>query len=99
MEDELLARWRDILGERLLVVDYEALAAGPEQEIRRILSHCGLAEEPQAFAPHETRRAVATSSVMQVRQPINRNAIGAAEPYREYLQPFIAAYLGPAGAT
>lgn len=68
--------------------------AEPEQWTRTILAHCRLAEEPQVFAPHENRRAVMTTSVMQVRKPINRAGIGSAEPYREFLQPFIEAYYG-----
>jgi hypothetical protein len=31
---------------------------------------------------------------MQVRRPINRAGIGLAEPYREFLEPFIKAYYG-----
>lgn len=92
LEDRLLEQWRDILGERLLVVPYEALVTDAEVWIRRIVAHCGLAEEPQVFAPHENKRPVMTASVMQVRRPINRDGVGAAEPYREFLQPFIDAY-------
>jgi tetratricopeptide (TPR) repeat protein len=92
IEDELLARWRQILGERLLIVPYEALVIDPRQWIGKILRHCGLAEEPQTFAPHENPRVVTTSSVMQVRRPIDRQGIGSAEPYREFLEPFVAAY-------
>lgn len=94
LEDLLLERWRQILGERLLVVPFEALVTEPEPWIRAILSHCGLAEEPRVFAPHENRRAVTTASAMQVRQPINRNGIGSAEPYRAFMEPFIRAYAG-----
>jgi tetratricopeptide (TPR) repeat protein len=92
LEDQLLAQWRRILGDRLMVVPYEHLASEPEPWIRRILAHCGLSEENSAFAPHKNRRVVATSSVMQVRKPIGRQAIGSAEPYRPFLQPFIDAY-------
>jgi hypothetical protein len=92
LHDELLAQWREILGERLLVVPYEELVTEPDAWIRRILWQCGLTEEPQAFAPHENRRPVTTSSLLQVRRPINREGIGAAEPYREFLAPFIEAY-------
>jgi hypothetical protein len=92
LEDRLLAQWQRNLGDRLLVVPFEALVTEPELWIRTILAHCGLAEEPQVFAPHENRRAVATASAMQVRQPINRRGIGSAEPYREYLEPFVRAY-------
>jgi hypothetical protein len=92
VEDGLLRIWREVLGDRLLVVPYEALIDSPELWIRRILSHCGLDEEPAVFASHETRRAVTTASVMQVRRPLNRQGIGSAEPYHEFLRPFIDAY-------
>jgi tetratricopeptide (TPR) repeat protein len=92
IEDRLLEQWQDLLGERLLVVPYEALATSPEPWLRRILAHCGLEEEPQVFAPHENVRVVQTASLMQVRRPINRGSIGSAEPYREFLAPFIESY-------
>jgi hypothetical protein len=92
LEDELLSRWHDILGDRVLVVSYEGLVAEPASWIRRILGHCGLADEPEVFVPHENPRAVTTSSVMQVRRPISRAAVGSAEPYRAFLGPFLDAY-------
>jgi hypothetical protein len=94
LEDALLRRWQEILGDRLLVVPMEALTSEPEPWIRRLLAHCRLAEEPQVFAPHERGGTVTTSSVMQVRRPINRDAIGSAKPYRQFLEPFIEAYYG-----
>lgn len=94
LDDELLVRSQQILGERLLVVPFEELAITPEPWIRRIAAHCGLAQEPQIFAPHENRRAVATASVMQVRKPISPASVGSAEPYREFLRPFVQAYYG-----
>ncbi len=94
LEDQLLAQWQDILGERLLVVPYEELVTDPDRWIGKLLVHCGLAEEPAVFAPHENKRAVATASMAQVRRPINRDAIGSAEPYRQFLAPFIDAYCG-----
>ena len=92
LEDRLLEQWQHNLGERLLVVPYEALASEPDKEIRRILTHCGLAEEQQVFAPHENRRVVMTASAMQVRRPIHLRGIGSAEPYRPFLKPFVEAY-------
>jgi tetratricopeptide (TPR) repeat protein len=94
LEDGLLARWLDILGDRLLVVPYEALVAQPDHWVRRILAHCGLAEEAQVFAPEKNLRPVPTASMMQVRRPINRAAVGSARPYRPFLEPFIEAYYG-----
>lgn len=92
LEDALLARWQEILGDRLLVVPYEAMVADSEGWIRRILAHCGLAEEPQIFTPHDNHRTVTTASVMQVRRPLNRGSIGASVPYEVFLEPFVQAY-------
>jgi hypothetical protein len=92
LEDHLLAQWQRHLGDRLLVVPYEKLASEPEPWIRKILAHCGLDEQPQVFAPHNNRRVVTTASMMQVRRPIGGQAIGYAEPYRRFLQPFADAY-------
>ncbi|WP_186729110.1 sulfotransferase family protein [Sphingomonas panacisoli] len=92
LEDGLRAFWEDRLGERLLVVPYAELVEAPDVWTRRILDHCGLAEEAAAFAPHQTDRVVATASALQVRRPINRDGLNVAAPYRSHLQPFIDAY-------
>lgn len=92
LQDAQMAFWQDKLGDRLLVVPYAELVDQPEVWTRKLLSHCGLSEEAGVFTPHETERVVATASAMQVRQPINRSGLGVAEPYREYLQPFVDAY-------
>jgi tetratricopeptide (TPR) repeat protein len=91
LENQLLRRWSQILGDRLLVVPYESLVADPAAWIARILRHCGLADEPAAFAPHESPEVMATPSVRQVRRPINRDSVGVAEPYRAFLKPFVEA--------
>lgn len=92
LEDELFRHWSAMFPDRILAVDYQKLVESPETEIPRILDHCGLAAEPQVFRPHETKRVVSTASVMQVREPINTGAIGAADPYRAHLAPFIERY-------
>lgn len=92
LEDQLFQHWSVLFPDRILVVDYQKLVRSPETEIPRILDHCGLSLEPQVFRPHETERVVSTASVMQVREPINTGAIGAADPYHDFLTPFIKRY-------
>lgn len=92
LEDRLLREWQHVLGERLLVVPFEELVTEPDPWIRRMLSHCGLTQEPQVLAPHENRGPMLTASAMQVRRPINRAGVGSAAPYRTDLTPFIDAY-------
>lgn len=92
LEDELFRHWSAMFPDRILPVDYQQLVQSPETEIPRVLAHCGLAPEPQVFRPHETKRVVSTASVMQVREPINTGAIGAADAYRSFLAPFTERY-------
>lgn len=92
LEDQLFHHWSQMFPDRILVVDYQELVRSPETQIPRILDHCGLAPEPQVFRPHETKRVVSTASVMQVREPINTGAIGAADAYRDHLAPFTERY-------
>ena len=92
LEDRLIDFWQARLGERLLVVPYGALVDAPVDWTRRILAHCGLPEEEGVHKFHETERVVATASALQVRRPINRSGIGVAEPYRDFLQPFVDSY-------
>lgn len=91
-EDRLFAHWQEVLGERMLALSYEELAAKPDDKIDRILKHVGLDPEPEIEAPHLTKRVVTTASVAQVRQPVNESSVGSADRYRDHLKPFIDAY-------
>ncbi len=92
LEDRLLDYWQARLGERLLVIPYAALVEDAPGWTRRLLAHCGLADEAAVYTPHLTERAVATASALQVRRPLNRDGLGVAEPYRQWLGPFEHAY-------
>jgi tetratricopeptide (TPR) repeat protein len=97
-EDMLHSHWAEVLGDRILTLSYEELAADPANQTRRILDHVELDAEPATERGHRSRRAVTTASLAQVRQPIYRSSIGAADRYRAHLQPFIEAYEATATA-
>lgn len=97
LEDKLHRFWTDVLGDRILTVHYEELVADKDTEIARILAHCGLAPEEAAFHPERNERPVTTNSVTQVRAPINASAVRAAEPYLDWLGPFVDRYERQAG--
>lgn len=94
LEDVLLDHWTRELGSRLLVVRYEELVESPREWTERISKHCGFEAEPQQLDFHTSERPVTTASALQVRQPINRSGLHAAEPYRPFLAPFVEAYFG-----
>lgn len=92
IEDRLHAFWSERYGPRLLTLSYAELVERPDATIDRLLAHCGLEAEPGVRDFHRTERAVRTASVGQVRRPMNRDGLGAAEPYRARLAPFERAY-------
>jgi tetratricopeptide (TPR) repeat protein len=94
LEDQLLAFWKTMLGDRLLVVPFDELVEDPALWTSRLLEHCGLPHEDAAYTPHLNQRRVATASSLQVRRPINRDGLGVAIPYRDQMQPFVDAYYG-----
>lgn len=92
LEDRLRKFWASELGDRMLVVRYGELVTEPRTTIRAIATHCGLEAEPGMFEPHRTERAVITNSAAQVREPINRSAVGRSAAFAEFLGPFEEAY-------
>ena len=73
----------------IIKVRYEELVDDPEGQTRRILDFLGLEYEPECLDFHLSNQPVATPSSEQVRRPINREGIGSAEPYRQWLAPMI----------
>src|SRR5690606_33365334 len=92
----LMTHWRELLSQlrpdfALLEVEHERLVVKPEQEARRLVTHCGLPWDPACLEFHETQRAVRTASHWQVRRPLDRGTVGRWRDYRQQLAPFVDA--------
>ncbi|MGH6874602.1 MAG: sulfotransferase family protein, partial [Aestuariivirgaceae bacterium] len=87
----LMAHWRKVLPTPLLEVDYERLIENAPAEIRKIIDFVGLKWDDACLNFHRTRRAVATSSHWQVRQPIYATSVMRWQNYRQFLAPLIEA--------
>lgn len=86
--EALMAHWRMVLPEgAMLEVQYESLVGDLPAEARRILDYCGLAWDERCHDFHKTKRAVASASLIQVRKPLYRSAIGRAGAYAAQLAP------------
>jgi tetratricopeptide (TPR) repeat protein len=82
----LMAHWEAVIpSDRLLTVRYEDLVTEQEAETRRILAFLGLKWEEACLSPERNRSAVLTPSTLQVRQAVNRNAVGRWKPYEAWL--------------
>jgi tetratricopeptide (TPR) repeat protein len=95
----LMEHWRSVLPPGVMLeVQYEDLVADLEGQARAIVDHCGLAWEEACLAFYESRRPVRTSSLLQVRKPLYRTAVGRWRPYESFLQPLMEALNAPDGA-
>ena len=83
----LMDHWHDILPSGVLTVDYEDVVSNLDEQVHRLLDHCGLAFEEACLRFHEQDRAVRTASSEQVRQPIYKDALALWKHYETHLEP------------
>jgi hypothetical protein len=92
---EVMDHWAGVLPGRVIEVGHEALVTAPTEHIRWLVTEaCGLPWDPACLRFYETKRAVRTASVAQVRQPISTAALGRWRAYEKHLAPLFDA-LGP----
>lgn len=83
----LRQHWRDVLGSRLIEVDYEALVSNQEHETRSLLDRLGLEFEQACLEFDQNEAASATASSVQVRQKIHTQSVGRWRRFEQQLQP------------
>ena len=81
----LMGHFDAVLPGRVLRVDHEALVTDTENQVRRMLAHCGLAFEPGCLDFHRNQRPVRTASSEQVRQPITTAGLDQWRHYEPWL--------------
>jgi hypothetical protein len=90
--EALMQHWRQVLPPGVMIeIEYEKLVDDIEGHARTLIAHCGLEWEDACLAFHQTKRAVATASAVQVRVPAYRTSIGRWRPDEKFLQPLIEA--------
>jgi tetratricopeptide (TPR) repeat protein len=95
----LMEHWREALPAAVLEVDYEETVADLESVGRRLVAWCGLDWEPACLTFHESKRPVRTASVVQVRQPLYRHAVGRWKNYATALAPLFERLQGLAAVA
>lgn len=90
----VMDHWINVCRLPIHTVDYDALVQDPEPHIRALLDFAGLDFHPDCLTPNRVERAIKTSSVWQVRQPINAKSVGRWRRYERQMQPFLRALEG-----
>ena len=85
--DRLVRHWRDVLGTRLIEVEYEALVADQEGQTRKLLGALGLEFEDACLRFEKNPSPSATASTVQVREPMHRRSLNRWRHFERHLEP------------
>lgn len=83
----LMAHWHRAFAGRILDVDYRMLVTEPHATAQQVLDFCGLPWEPGVVAIETRQGAVATASMVQVREAIHTRFLGQWQRYAAALEP------------
>ena len=72
---QLVTHWRDVLGDRLVEVEYERMVTNTEHETRRLLDELGLDFEPACLEFEKNVAASNTASTVQVREKTHTRSV------------------------
>lgn len=86
--EDIMAHWQEMFSGQIYDLNYEGLTEKPRETIVELFDYCGLNWEEACMSFHNTKRAVATASAMQVRKPIYKGAVGYWKNYAPYFQDF-----------
>jgi tetratricopeptide (TPR) repeat protein len=90
----LMNYWRTVLPEQaFLPLQYETLVENQEAKTRELLEFCGLPFEAGCLEFHRNASPVATASSVQVRRPMNRDAVQRWRKYENELEPLRVALI------
>jgi len=89
--ERLMAHWKASLDLSILDVDYEDVVSDLERQSRRMTDFLGLPWDDRCLRFHNTKRAVLTASVQQVRRPIYKSSVQRWRRYESHLGPLKAA--------
>jgi tetratricopeptide (TPR) repeat protein len=85
--DRLHKHWQEVLGDRLIEVDYESMVSDQENQTRRLLDEIGLEFDAACLDFQENKAASNTASTVQIREKIHRRSVRRWKQFERQLQP------------
>ena len=83
----LLKHWQELLGDRLIELEYESLVSDQENQTRNLLDKLDLEFEEACLNFEKSTTATATASFAQVREKIHTRSVNRWKNYESELQP------------
>jgi tetratricopeptide (TPR) repeat protein len=87
----LMDHWRAVLPIPIYESNYEELVGALEEKSRALIDLIGLEWDPACLAFHESKRAVLTASLAQVRRPLYSSSVARWRNYEKHLGPLFEA--------
>jgi len=91
---EFMEYWRATLPDFVYDQSYEDLVRSQQEQVSKLLQHCGLDWDDACLNFHKTRRKVKTASNAQVRRPIYNDSVKLWKQYEKQLEPLKVAIYG-----
>ncbi len=86
---DLMNFWSGLFPNKIYEICYEDITINQEVETRKLLEYCELDWDENCLNFHKNKRAMKTTSALQVRQKIYQGSSEAWKKYENYLQPLI----------
>jgi tetratricopeptide (TPR) repeat protein len=83
----MMDHWDAVIPGKVFHVCYEDLVRDPQDQVQRLLHHCGLEFDAGCLEFHRTQRPIRTASSEQVRRPLYTSGIGYWRRFERELQP------------
>lgn len=83
----LYEHWRELLGERMIEVEYEQLVSDQEPQTRRLLDKLGLGFEEACLNFEKNKSASNTASTVQIREKIHGRSVRRWKRFEKQLEP------------
>ena len=87
--NELMNFWHQSFPNKIYDITYEDLTTNQEEETKKLLKYCELEWDNNCLNFHTNKRAVKTTSSLQVRKKMYQGSSQAWKKHEEYLQPLI----------
>ena len=84
-----MKKYKELYPETIFSINYDNLVSKPENEIKKLILWLGFEWDDKYLSPHLNKRAVDTTSKIQVRNPINNKSVALWKKYNELLNPVL----------
>jgi len=87
--DELMKFWHKLYPNQIYDISYEDLTTNQDKETRKLLAYCDLEWDDNCINFHTNKRAVKTTSALQVREKMYQGSSEVWKKYEAHIQPLI----------